>query len=232
MNASSFAENPSSKFYGLFQFIFDYYNRALFQGQIKDCLIVITRRKNVMGHYSYRRWYHMEERETDELALNPSMFVRFPLIEICQTMVHEMCHGWQYHYGTPSRPGYHNSEWAQKMQSLGLMPSHNGEVGGKTTGQRMNDYPIKEGRFLAATEKLMNDRIFAGLYLEVNPEILSQITQDRPLYEQVKDLVLVQEEARPRNKKQKVKYSCGCSNVWGKPGLSMSCNHCGKLFTA
>ncbi len=26
------------------------------------------------------------------------------------------------------------------------------------------------------------------------------------------------------------KYSCKCSNVWGKPGLSLSCDDCGKSF--
>lgn len=223
-------DKPTKKFYGLFQYIFDYYNDYLFGGDIKDCLIVITRQKKVMGHYAYKRWFHIEDQETDELALNPSMFLLYPLIEICQTMVHEMCHGWQYHYGTPSRPGYHNKEWGEKMITLGLMPSDTGKPGGKTTGQSMADYPLEGGLFLEVTEKLMNDEIFAGLYVEVNPGILDQLTENEPLFDQIKNLHLQQGQSQERPKHQKVKYSCSCSNVWGKPGLELSCNLCGEDF--
>ena len=31
---------------------------------------------------------------------------------------------------------------------------------------------------------------------------------------------------KENNKNLKIKYSCRCSNVWGKPGLSLTCNSC------
>lgn len=127
------SSKPTSKFYGLFQYVFDHYNDALFCGTIKDCLIVVTRRKNVFGHNTRKRWFSIQDQETDELALNPSMFIKFPLIEICQTIVHEMRHGWQYHYGKPSQEGCHNKEWANKMIDIGLMPSRTGKPGGKNS---------------------------------------------------------------------------------------------------
>ncbi|CAH8296127.1 SprT-like family protein [Mariniflexile fucanivorans] len=222
-------DKPTKKFYGLFQYIFDFYNDELFDNQIKDCLIVITRKKNVAGHYAFKRWYHNENLETDELALNPSMFLKFPLIEICQTVVHEMAHGWQFHYGTPSRPGYHNKEWSDKMIDLGLMPSSTGQVGGKTVGQAMSDYPINDGKFLEATEELLNSDIFSGLFLEINPDIAELINPDTPLFDQIKDLTLADHESKPK-KLTKIKYSCGCSNVWGKPDLDINCNACGTLM--
>lgn len=231
---STLSDKPTARFYGLFQYIFDHYNETLFEGKINDCILVITRRKDVMGHYSFKRWFHAEDQDTDELALNPSMFVKFPLIEICQTMVHEMCHGWQYHYGAPSRNGYHNKEWAEKMISLGLIPSDTGLPGGKQTGQQMNDYPIEGGRFMEVTEDLLNNEVFHGLYLEVNPELLELLTDDKPAFEQIKDITLAQEQSqsKPKAQKQKIKYSCGCSNVWGKPDLDLLCNSCGEVFEA
>lgn len=218
-------ETPTIKFYGLFQYLYDNYNEFLFNKELKDCLIVITRKKNVMGHYSHERWMYSDDSKTDELALNPNMFLKYPLLEICQTLVHEMCHGWQFHNGTPSRGGYHNKEWAEKMKSVGLMPTANGMVGGKTTGQKMSDYPIEDSEFLALSREFINTKVFAKLYYEVNPIIMDSLDQSKPLFEQIKDLNLV-EEIKPAKKKTKIKYSCSCSNVWGKPDLELYCKIC------
>lgn len=222
-------DKPTKKFYGLFQYIFDHYNDHLYDGKIKDCIIVVTRKHNVFGHYAHKRWFHVDDKETDELALNPEMFLKFPLLEICQTMVHEMCHAWQHHYGKPSRPGYHNKEWANKMIEIGLMPSDTGKEGGKITGFAMADYAIKEGKFLQVSEELMNNEVFAGLYFEVNPMVFEQVNEDEPLFAQIIQLAnagLVKPKPKPR--KSKVKYSCSCANVWGKPGLELFCKTCGE----
>ena len=49
--------------------------------------------------------------------------------------------------------GMHNKQWAEKMKSLGLMPSHTGLTGGKKTGQKMKHYPIPDGLFLKILSK-------------------------------------------------------------------------------
>src|SRR5262245_14971271 len=36
--------------------------------------------------------------------------------QILSTLVHEMVHGEQHHYGKPSRGGYHNKQWADWME--------------------------------------------------------------------------------------------------------------------
>ena len=54
-----------------------------------------------------------------------------------RTLVHEMVHLEQQHFGEPSRNGYHNRQWAEWMQRIGLHPSDTGAVGGKRTGQRV-----------------------------------------------------------------------------------------------
>lgn len=220
---------PTQKFYGLFQYIFDHYNGHLFGSEIKDPIIVITRRKNVAGYYIHQKWYHMKDNETDELALNPEMFLKFPLIEIGQTIVHEMCHAWQFHYGNPSYRAYHNREWADKMIEVGLMPTDTGSPGGKVTGFRMDDYPIPSGRFLEVSKELFNNEVFAGLYYENNPSIFDNIDQSLPLFDQIRDMVATGDQsAPPKPRRSKLKYSCDCSNVWGRPGLDISCNLCGK----
>lgn len=222
---------PTLKFYGLFEYIFGYYNDHLFNSELKNCLIVITRKNNVMGHFSYHRWFSSKEHETDELAINPTYFVKHPLIEICQTMVHEMVHAWQFYYGTPSKKTYHNKEWAEKMEAIGLMPSSTGKPRGKKVGQKMSDYPIKDGLFLKTTEALMNENIFEGLFFEVNPVMIDSINVEEPLFDQIKDLTLVEEQiGEKKPNKNKVKYSCGCSNIWGKPDLNITCNICGEIF--
>ena len=183
-----------------------------------------------MGHYIYKKFYNKIENKfegTDEIALNPSMFIKYPLIEICQTMVHEMCHGWQCNFGNPSREAYHNHEWANKMKEVGLMPSSTGEVGGKQVGQKMSDYPIKGGRFLKVTEELINSDVFSGLYYEINPNIVSMIDNNKPLFGQIKNIEAtnIEIETKPTYP-VKVKYSCSCSSVWGKPNLDLFCKLC------
>ncbi len=83
-------------------------------------------------------------KKVDEIALNPNYFF-YGEVELLQTLSHEMCHQWQQHHGKPSRKKYHNKEFADKMKSIGLMPSDTGKAGGKQTGQYMADYIITSG---------------------------------------------------------------------------------------
>lgn len=91
----------------------------------------------------------------DELAINPDYFTGHSTLEIFQTLVHEQCHIWQYHHGKPSRRGYHNQEWAELMESIGLIPSSTGRPGGRRTGEKMADYVQRPGRFLDASIELI-----------------------------------------------------------------------------
>jgi hypothetical protein len=66
------------------------------------------------------------------------------------TLVHEMVHLEQDHFGTPSRSGYHNKEWAAWMDRVGLTPSNTGAPGGKRTGQQVTHYIVPDGPFAHA----------------------------------------------------------------------------------
>jgi predicted SprT family Zn-dependent metalloprotease len=109
----------------------------------------------MMGYVSHKRWINDARRHVDELAINPEYWLGRPLLEVLQTLTHEQCHVWQNHFGDPGRRSYHNREWADKMVSIGLMPSSTGRPGGKQTGEHMNDYVLSGGAFQKAAEELM-----------------------------------------------------------------------------
>ncbi len=139
---------PTEELYRLLQTVYDRFNVELFESKLPDVVITLQREKNTMGYFSRDRWFHSRaNQKVHEIALNPAYFAHFPLIEVLQTMAHEMCHLYQHDHGTPGRGRYHNAEFARIMENIGLMASDTGRPGGKRTGQQMGDYPIEGGRF-------------------------------------------------------------------------------------
>lgn len=138
---------------------YDHFNKNLFSDKLDRCLITLQRQKNTFAYISYNRFVSINDNQVfmHELALNPEYFGIKPLIEVMQSLCHEMVHLNQYQYGTPSRKTYHNAEFAEMMENIGLMPSDTGRIGGKKTGQKMADYPIPDGRFLHACNDLFKD---------------------------------------------------------------------------
>lgn len=148
--------SPTVEAYAELQLAFDHFNRQLFDGSLPFCLITMQREKHTYGYFSSRRFVHrVGKQTTDEIAMNPAYFAVSPVLEVLQTLVHEMAHLWQFHQGRPGRRGYHNREWGEKMEAIGLMPSSTGRPGGAKTGEKMADYPIEGGRFLEASEELL-----------------------------------------------------------------------------
>lgn len=139
---------PTMQMYTFVQDAYDFFNDRLFSGQLPPCLLTLQRDNNAMGYFSNNRWQRGKDKGTvHEIALNPAFFITHRPLELMQTLVHEMVHLWQHEFGKPSHRSYHNREWADKMESIGLMPSSTGEPGGKRTGQHMSDYPIPNGAF-------------------------------------------------------------------------------------
>lgn len=138
---------PTAESYKELQMAYSHFNTRLFDGKLPECLLTFQRAKRTMGYFSKQRFVDKSGQKTDELALNPEYFAVVPVLEVLATLVHEQCHMWQYHHGTPSRGRYHNKQWADKMESIGLCPSHTGQPGGHKTGDQMMDYPVKGGRF-------------------------------------------------------------------------------------
>lgn len=236
---------PTLDMYKFMQTCYDWFNERLFDNSLSSCIITFQREKQTCGYFSHQRW-QSNEKNVDEIALNPNFFVTIRPLELMQTLVHEMCHKWQHQFGTPSRGGYHNKEWANKMESIGLMPSSTGKVGGKKTGQRMSDYPITGGLFEIACTMLANGGyklpyidVKTGLYQPSGEDLTTSgmpLILDSPFVEQVKldygNSNLSYSLENPPINKKKTKYTCpDCkTNVWGKSGLEIMCVTCDSIF--
>jgi len=147
-------KTPTEESYRPFEDAYSFFNQRLFGGELPDCLITFQRQKRIMGYVSLERWVNNQDEYKHELAINPEYFANYPLIEICQTLCHEMVHVWQAKFGSPGRRGYHNLEWANKMIAIGLMPSTTGEPGGDIIGEHVADYILFDGAFKMAFDEL------------------------------------------------------------------------------
>jgi predicted SprT family Zn-dependent metalloprotease len=181
-------------------------------------------------------------RKAHEIALNPAYFGVIPIVEILQTIVHEMAHLWQHEHGKPGRRRYHNAQWANRMEAMGLMPSDTGQPGGKRTGEHMADYPIQGGRFLAAVDALLT-KDFRVSWLDRFPArdratalglttIEGNDAADESATDTTGSIDLSLFAPLEPPKSTRVKYSChACElNVWGKPNLHVICGECGSNF--
>ena len=205
--AADAGQSATALHYEEFQSAFEFFNRELFKGELPDCLIVMTRNPRSHGYLASNRWYSARTGGTlHELSLNPVDFAIRSAEEVLSTLVHEMCHAWQCSYGEKvPRKSYHNREWADRMEEIGLIPSNTGEPGGKRTGQSVSHYIDEDGPFAERAATLLD----IGWAI---PHI------DLPMEESKKT-------ARP-------KYVCPqCGNkVWGKSGLSLACLSCEKAL--
>jgi hypothetical protein len=201
--------DPTADTYEALTAAYRFFNAKLFDNRLPNCLVTLQRKGRTFGYFSPRRFGTRDgTHTTDEIALNPAHFRHQSTTEIYQTLVHEMTHLEQQHFGKPSRGGYHNAEWGELMLAVGLCPSDTGKPGGRRTGQRMGDYIIEDGPFDLACEELLS----SGNGLRYGD--------------------LVTPEGR-KPTESKVKYSCPVCriNAWGKAGLRMACIDCVQVMT-
>lgn len=168
----------TSAFYAELQYVYDYFNMRLYDGQLDECLITLQRQSKCMGYMSFERFNSVKDgsKKAHELALNPDAFGVTPIIELFQTIVHEQNHCWQQYYGKQlSKRSYHNQEFADKLESIGLMTSDTGQPHGKRTGEKMADYPIPDGLFLKVCEEIINDGRVIEWYDAFSPEEVSTV---------------------------------------------------------
>lgn len=148
-------QKPTQETYDGFQRAYEHYNFALFDGQLPNCLITLQRKGRTMGYFCRKRFIRDDGTYCDEIAMNPAYFDDKDTEEVLQTLVHEMVHLWQFHFGKAGRGRYHNRQWAEKMKTIGLYPSHTGKEGGRELGDQMMDYIIEGGAFARETTILL-----------------------------------------------------------------------------
>lgn len=216
----------------------------LFGGELPPCLLTLQREKRTYGYFSAKRFGTRAGQTTDEIALNPEYFAVVPVVEVLQTVAHEMTHLWQSHFGMPGRARYHNAEWADKMESIGLMPSSTGLPGGRRVGDVMADYVIPNGRFAAVVDDLLTSKRFGITWFDrFTPQVplhpvataaaaaASGIHQEAyavPASEGVQLIPKTPTLAAAKDRSNRVKYTCsGCGmNAWGKPDIRLGCIAC------
>lgn len=243
-------QSISVEIYDQLKTAFDFFNAELFGGGLPECILTVQREKQTMGYFSPFRWSNMEGKIAHELAINPAYFAGHPLLEIFQTLVHEQCHLWQQEFGKPSRSCYHNREWADKMVSIGLIPTDTGFPGGKQIGQKISDYAEPGGLFEKACLKLVEqgffiswvDRRVAETSILVNTseiEVGEELNTDTNtlteiLNTKVSSKITEFETVKANFSPTRDKYSCPkCHiNVWGKPNLKIVCGKCRTVLIA
>jgi len=225
------------KNYSEWQRAYDYLNAGLFNNSPPGCVITFQRQRHAYGFHAGSRFEASGSRnKADEIALNPCYFSERDIRDALSTLVHEMVHQHQWHFGKPSLDGYHNKAWARVMIDIGLIPTDTGERGGKATGRRISHFIRIDGPF----DRLCNDLLNTGFvipYVEAN---FSTENEALPSDDQVesKHFAEVQRRkaAKLRKKKaaSKSRYTCGgCEvpkHVWGKPGLNIICGDCDGRF--
>lgn len=226
---------PTEEAYSELQQAYDHFNAELFGGQLPPCLLTFQRKANSCGYFSAARFVRRHDGEiTAEIAVNPEYFALVPMIDILQTVAHESVHLWQHYFGSPGRARYHNSEWADKMEAIGLMPSDTGKPGGRRTGQNMSDYPIPGGPFMVAVEKLLTAKFqISWLDRYPPPNVVtgalggtSALAADAGVSLGVK---LTLPEPKPQTRAKFVCPKCKAA-AWGKPGLRIICEPCEVRF--
>lgn len=206
---------------------YTYFNETLFGNQLPECILNFSRKRNTQGFLAPYHWRKRDsnDHDTHELFLTSATLSRTP-IEMYSSLVHDMVHLWQLVFGHPSRNGYHNREWAEKMKEVGLMPSDTGEPRGKETGQQMAHYIIEGGQYERAFQAIPQNLILPFISIEgdlMNGENGGIQTENEHTKKRLK--------LRPLSQK-KTSYECPkCQvKVWGRPNLHIRCETCQELF--
>lgn len=219
---------------------YDLFNIRLFDGKLRGCVLTFEDRGQHCGYFRQGGFIGRDgEERRDEICLNPRHFLaNTGDLELLQTLVHEQVHQWQAQFGDASRRTYHNREWAEKMLSVGLVPSHTGRPGGRMTGQQMADYPAEEGEFIQLAREILTRHQLITWYKEGVAISRAQEYAAMPAGAEVPMVVAALAAAlptsgaasqnRPTAAASKVSYQCPeCRmRVWGKPDLSVICGSC------
>ncbi len=213
--------SPTEAQFGALQLAFNHFNRHLFGRKLPKCLLTVQRdNAKALGYFWANKWGQFdanaetpEEGEgfVDEIALLGVHFRRRTIKDTLSTLVHEMVHLQQQHFGTPPQRAYHNAEWAKMMHAVGLHPSTTGEKGGKETGANCSHYVVEGGAFDRACDDLLKSDF------------------QLPLFEVERNV-----SAAKKKRASKTKYSCPCceTNAWAKPETKLICGECEEVMEA
>jgi hypothetical protein len=236
---------PTPEAYDELQRAYDFFNREIFGGELPPCLITLQRETRSLGYFQETTFVRRTGETSDEIAMNPRYFATRSIRESLAQLVHDMVHLWQHHFGLmKSRKGYHNREWADQMERIGLMPSNTGQPGGKRVGDKMAHYIMADGTFDIAATKLLTEAFNLSWMdrhpmvmpqTRVTPAIAASAGMQLPSPAEVAEVEAAgkhvvtplqpQIHAPRTDGSNRLKYRCpSCATqVWGKPNLKLLC---------
>lgn len=193
--------------FGELQIAYDQINKDLFKGRLPPCVLQFARKPRSLGYFAPQRWSRGVEGEVvHEIALNPDHLRERGTLDALSTIAHEMVHLDQYVDGTAPKRPYHNADFRDRMEAIGLITSDTEEEGGRRVGAKMSHYIEEGGKFDVAACRMIENG-FAFTWSSVP-------------------------SAEPTKKKKsggtRDKYTCpDCdTNVWAKPETNIMCGDC------
>ena len=215
-------KTPTTITYAELDLAYKFINKALFGGELPDCLITLHKRsRRSAGYFSPDRFRRQDGAVTDEIALNPRRLSEETAVTMLATLVHEMVHLRQKHFGKPGRGRYHNKEWGRMMKEVGLYPSKTGLPGGREIGDSVTHYIVAGGPFDRASQKLLS-----GDYKLTWQNHAPSSDNLRRVH--------VGSDVPGTTTGNRWKYTClECGvNAWGKPNIKLVCGACGVPLIA
>jgi hypothetical protein len=202
--------DPTNSQFEAYRAMWAYFNAALFNDSLPPVILNFSRAANSLGFFAPLRWERGKE-TTHEISLNPSYLKSRSAQQVASTLVHEMAHLWQFAHGKPGRRGYHNEEWARKMDELGLTPSSTAAPGGDRVGYKMSHFIVESGAFARAFEAMPREYLLPWTCWEPQGS----------------------DKGKAKPRVSKLKYTCPtcAANAWGKPGLLLRCGECDTAMT-
>lgn len=201
--------NPSKATYDALHAAFDFFNAELFEGRLPPVMLTIHRKRGAHGYFWAKQFRERgdDALEIDEIALNPETMGREPMA-VLSTLVHEMTHLEQEHFGKPGKNGHHNKEWGTLMDRIGLEPTATGQPGGPRTGRKVTHCIVAGGPFETACAAFL-----------AQGHDLSWFA-----------IAPVKAEKEPDT--SKVPHVCETCEikVWGKLGIRVYCADCDELM--
>lgn len=192
---------------------FDHFNRELFEGQLPQCVLTLTRLRKYAGLFAPKRWVNRsqkaKENDMHEIQVDAVVMSARGDKRALSTLVHEMVHLAVEHSGHGPKKAYHCKRWAAAMKELGLQPIaivKGQQVSGKETGANCTHEIVKGGPFCQSADDLLKSGFVFSWGAIAEPE-------------------KVKSDKKKSKAGAKVAHVCPeCNNkAWGKSSMVLVC---------
>ena len=138
---------------------YSFFNRTIFESELPECMLTIEENSGALGYFRPACFVAENQNSIHQINLNPTCVFKYDIKQILSILVHEQCHLWIYeNVHQKISGGYHCKRWAQKMVSVGLLPTHDGTIHGRKTGYRISHLLIQGGPFDRACDELLSHK--------------------------------------------------------------------------